>query len=121
MMEEMLRTFRQRYPSGFCVLAMGCDCGFGRMVKEVCDESGVGMMEVLVQFNRHLPRAQYELLHLSRHAALVDMGQEFHLFVTRKRISHIEDLVVRLRRSPLPYFVYDEANALVESQCPDAT
>lgn len=115
--DRMLAEFQRRYPLGFCVLSLGCDVGFGRMVKELCEARQVGMMETMVQFNPHLPKPFFELLHLSRHAALQDIGQEFHIFVTKARISNIEDLVGRLRNSQLPYYVYSETNEVVEQRC----
>lgn len=116
MIKQMLEVFRTRYPQGFYVLTVGCDAGFGRMIKETALEAEVGLMEAIVQFNRHLPRPQYELLHLSRYAALIDVADEFHIFTTRQRISNIEDLIGRLRLlKQIPFFVYNATNALIES------
>lgn len=115
LIDQMLVDLQARYPMGFCILSMGCDIGFGRMVKECCEKRSVGMMEAMVQFNSHLPKHHFELLHLSRHAALIDVGQEFHIFVTRARISNIEDLVGKLRYCRLPFKVYGELNQIVES------
>lgn len=116
MVAAMLGTFRKRYPTGFCILTLGCDAGFGRMVKLECEAAQVGLMEAICQFNPHLPKPYFELLHLARHAALLDLGQEFHVFVTRHRTSNIEDLVGRLRLvQRLPYFLYDENHDVIES------
>lgn len=116
MISEMLKEFKKRYAEGFVVLTLGCDAGFGKMVKRCCDEAKVGMVESIAQFNGHLTKAYFELLHLGRHAFLLDMGQEFHIFVTKHRTSNIEDLVGRLRMNRvLPYFIYDERHQVIES------
>ena len=112
----MLQEFRKRYPSGFCILTLGCDAGFGRMIKLQCEEAKVGLMETIVQFNPHLPKSYFELLHLARHAALIDLGHEFHIFVTKHRTSNIEDLVGRLRiLKSLPFFLYNEQHEVIET------
>jgi len=119
--DQMLLSLQEKYlAGGFCILSMGCDIGFGRMVKECCEKRAVGLMEAMVQFNPHLPKHFFELLHLSRHAALIDVGQEFHIFVTKARISNIEDLVGKLHNCRLPYQVYGEANQIVECWQPPA-
>jgi hypothetical protein len=119
MVRHMLQEFRQRYPQGFYLLTIGCDAGFGRMVKEACEAEKVGLMEAITQFNSHMPKPHFELLHLARHAALLDVAQEFHIFVTRSRISNIEDLVSRLKGGRVPYFLYNERCEVVESLCPE--
>lgn len=113
--QAALLSFRARFPLGFCIMTQGGNMGFGRMVKDTCEAWNIPCVEVLLQFNSYLPKSYYELHYLSRHAALLDLGQEFHIFVSKARVSNIEDLIGRLRQiQRLPYYVYDETNQIVE-------
>lgn len=93
------------------VLSVGCDTGFGRMVRTRCEQMGLPFAEVGMRISEKVPREQYVLLWLARHAALVDLGQEYHIFVVDSRFSHIEDLVTRAEQSGLPCTIYTEATA----------
>jgi len=106
--EELLRRRHAECPDGILVLSIGCDAGFGFMVRDIATALGIPFVEYFSKFTGHIPKIQYEFIHLGRHAALVDVGEEFHVFITQSRFSNIEDLVVRLALDKLDAKIYDE-------------
>lgn len=107
---NMLDNFRKTYGE-FAIISIGCDITFGKMVQSTCEDAGVPFIEVRIKRTKHVPKAIYEILHIARHGALMELGEEFHVFVTNKRISNVEDLVQRLELNPRErrlYRIYDE-------------
>ena len=101
----------------FIVLSLGCDIGFGRMILSSCEDRKIPFVEVRIKRSRKVPKDIYELLHIARHAALLELGEEFHLFIAGSRISNLEDFVQRLEdgKDKRPYYVYDEAGRIVST------
>ncbi len=101
----------------FIVLSLGCDIGFGRMVLASCEDRKIPFVEVRIKRSRKVPKDIYELLHIARHAALFELGEEFHLFIAGSRISNLEDFVQRLEigEDKRPYYVYDEQSRIVST------
>jgi hypothetical protein len=101
----------------FIVLSLGCDFGFGRMVLASCEDRKIPFVEVRIKRSRKVPKDIYELLHIARHAALLELGEEFHLFIAGSRISNVEDFVQRLEigKDTRPYYVYDEEGSTVST------
>jgi len=112
-LKTILDDVRFKNPEAY-IITQGCDRGFGRLIKAVAVELGFGVAEVLFRFSDRVPRPEYELLYLTRHAALCDIGEEFHIFTTRSRIGQIEDLVSRLEGSSAPYAVYGWDNTIIK-------
>lgn len=112
--KELVRALLQRlqdaHGNQLLVLSVGCDTGFGRMVRNLAEEKQLSFAEVGMRINERVPREQYVLLWLARHAALVDIGQEYHIFVVDSRFSHIEDLVTRAEQSGCPTTIYSESD-----------
>jgi len=106
---ELLKDRRLACPDGILILSIGCDAGFGHMVRAIAQELGIPFVEYFAKFSGTIDKLQYEYIHLGRHAALADTGQEFHVFITQSRFSNIEDLVVRLQTSGADVKVYNEA------------
>lgn len=97
----------------FYVLTFGADLGFGRSVRKLAGEMGVGVAEVLVRMSDRVPRMDFELIYLMRHAALMDLADEFHLFVTDARVSQLEDLAQRLEDDERPVVIYAEDGSVI--------
>jgi hypothetical protein len=115
--EFITGLLKQRHadiPDGILVLSIGCDAGFGYMVRDITTALGIPFVEYFSKFTGHIPKIQYEYIHLGRHAALADVGEEFHVFITRSRFSNIEDLVVRLQIAKADVDVYDEECNVIE-------
>jgi hypothetical protein len=93
---------------------MGCDLGFGRDVKVYCEEHGIKFAEFVVYFNGPREKDEYASYYNVRHAALVDIGDEFHIAVTQSRMSSVEDLASRVKSTGKPYCLYDEDNKVIE-------
>lgn len=114
--DELLTKSAVEY-GDFIVLSLGCDIGFGRMVLTACEDRKIPFVEVRIKRTKKVPKEVYELLHIARHAALLELGEEFHLFVVGSRISNVEDFVQRLEinEDKRPYYVYDEQGKIVST------
>lgn len=94
---------------GFYVLGLGADAGFGEMVKRECVTADVSYAEFVLRFHAGAAGRDLELLSMARHAALMEMGTEFHIFVSKSRATQIEDLVQRCEGDAgVAYALYDE-------------
>jgi hypothetical protein len=96
------------------VLSLGCDQGFGKDVKDFCNEQGISFAESIVWFNGPRSQAEFNHLFLSRNAAIAWAATEFHLVVSAKRNTHVEDLLARVKELGKPFTVYNEKNEIVE-------
>lgn len=111
----LLQRLREEHGDQLLILSVGCDTGFGRLVRTLADERQLPFAEVGMRINDRVPREQYLLLWLARHAALVDLAQEYHIFVVDSRFSHIEDLVTRAEQSGVPFTIYAESDVAQKS------
>lgn len=107
------------YGADLTVASIGCDHGFGKDVKDYCEEHGIKFVEYVVYFNGPRDKSEYEAAYKARHAALLDIGVEFHMLVSNNRRTTVEDLVERVQRSAHDYAIYDESNHVIESRCQD--
>jgi hypothetical protein len=116
--ERIITEAVARYTqAGFFVLGLGADLGLNKAIAEVAGRCGISYVQILFSFCLRWPLLDQELLGMARHAALVELGTEFHLFVTRARASQIEDLLQRLEGIPsLPYTLYGEEGAIVANR-----
>lgn len=120
---EFLQSFIIRKMNEFSddvlIVSMGADAGFGRGVRLVCGNVGAPFVEVKTAPSQKVPSHVFELLHMARHGALMDIGEEFHVFVLENRVANIEDLVQRLQLYPgrnVPeYYIYDESRRVIDS------
>lgn len=116
LIRSVLLERKEYYGSDLNVASISCDVGFGADLKAYCEEAGVKMIEFVIYFNGPREKEEYSQAYLARHAALVEIGNEFHLAVSNSRRSTVEDLVSRVKASGKPYFIYDEDNVLMESK-----
>lgn len=105
------------------VTSLGCDMGFGKAVKVYCEEEGVKFFEFVVYFNGPRPRDEYASCYRARHAALLELGDEYYMFTTTEGQTHLDDLLDRVRASGKPYYMFDKDYNLIEfkavSDCPE--
>lgn len=112
----LLTDLRTQHPN-LLILSTGCDVGFGRMVRQVTESLQIPFGEFMVRLNAFTPREQHVLLWLARHAALVDVATEYHIFVVQSRLSYVEDLVQRVRDgTTAPYTVYSETLEVLDQR-----
>lgn len=111
---SIIEPRKEYYKQELNVSSISCDVGFGKAVKEYCEENGIKFFEFVVYFNGPRERHEFTAAYMSRHAALVDVGDEFHVTVSQTRKSTIEDLVERVKRSGKTYALYNEQNEVVE-------
>lgn len=115
-LNALLDRLVAQYGENLAILSIGCDLGIGQQVRALCNDRKIHFVEITTKFSFSVPKPFYELIYLCRHAALLDVGEEFHIFVSRSRFSNIEDLVQRLQGSEASYAVYDEDNKLIEDR-----
>lgn len=96
------------------VASMSCDAGFGKDLRIYCEEEGIKFCEFVVYFNGPRERDEYNRAYRARHAALVEIGDEFFIAVLNSRKSTVEDLVDRVRNSGKTYVLYDDGNNIIE-------
>ena len=117
--ERLVSAMLQRWQreGEFLIASLGCDIGFGRMVQAACEDRKIPFIEVRVKRSRRVPQSIYELLHIARHAALMELGTEFHVFIADSRVSNIEDLVQRLelQHEKRPYYIYAEDGTVIST------
>jgi hypothetical protein len=87
------------------VVSLSADLGFGRSVREATLRAGLGFAEVTIRTSDLVPKGERELLWLARHAALVEIGDEFHVFLSSGH-SQMSDLIARLGQSNKPWKSY---------------
>lgn len=114
LIETVLKPRQEYWQHELSVSSIGCDVGFGKAVKEYCEEFGIKFFEFVVYFNGPREKAEYTAAYSARHAALLDVGDEFHITVSNTRKSSVEDLVLRVQQSGKSYALYDEDNNVVE-------
>lgn len=121
LIESIIAPRKEFYGQTLSVSSIGCDVGFGKATKEYCEEQGVKFFEFVVYFNGPRSKEEYTYAYLARHAALMEVGDEFHITVSQTRQSTVEDLVERVRASGKLYVLYDELNNVLEFYDPEAT
>lgn len=114
LIESIIGPRKEYYGNTLSVSSIGCDMGFGKAVKEYCEENGVKFFEFVVYFNGPRSKEEFRAAYLSRHAALLFVGDEFHITISGTRRSDVEDLVEQVRASGKSYALYDEENNVVE-------
>ena len=100
------------------VCSIGTDSGIGAVVKASCTTFGVPFFEYKVQFQGG-SQEEYLSGYVARHAALLEVGDEFHIFVSGSRKSIIENLVERVKRSDCSYRLYNERGEVIEERLVD--
>lgn len=114
MLRELLLFLSQHYGKNLVVASISCDMGIGWILKNLCRMSNVKFVEFLSWKTPNLDREEYEMIHLARHASLVEVGQEFHLFMSHARSSHMEDLLKRIKSKDKPFTLYNEENQIFD-------
>ena len=117
----IIQPRKEYYKEGLSISSIGCDVGFGKAVKEHCEENGIKFFEFVVYFNGPRQREEYAKAYIARHASLLEVADEFHITVTGTRHAIIEDLVERVRTSGKMYCLYNEQNEVIEYYDPTAT
>lgn len=101
------------YGSELTVTSLGCNWGFGRDVKDYCKETGVKFCEFLVYIGDTRPKEEYAKLQTARHAALMEVVDEF--YIATPGTEHTADLVRRVTTSNKTYFIFDKDFYLTDS------
>jgi hypothetical protein len=97
---KVLDDLRAKY-SGLLIVSSSCDKGVGSHVKSKClkDKTLFQFIEFHARIFADVPRAKMAQVHQARNAALVELGEEFHVFVDPDRRGTFEDLIERVERA----------------------
>lgn len=123
-LRRLIGDLKQEYGESLTVVSLTANRGFGLLVRVMCRELEVGFAEFVTFFNEHVAKGLEQALLLARHGALLDLAQTssqtqiaYHLFVSKGRVSDIEDLVYRLENGApsehTAYTVYSFDNAII--------
>src|ERR1035441_4303751 len=104
----------QRKYADLVIVSAGCDRGIGRFVKERCikGKRDVGFIEYAVYPWASMSSVRLAQVYIAKNATLVEVGEEFHVFVSAGREhGHIQDLVERVRsaKHQPPFTIYKES------------
>lgn len=106
----LLDDLRQRY-SGMVVVTSSSDKGVGNMVKDYClrDKTTFQLIDMNIRVFASLPRLKLAQAYAARNEALVNLGEEFHVFVDANRKGAFEDLIEKVTRAELvrPLYVHE--------------
>lgn len=79
---ELLRNLlSQHSKTRLNVVSAGCDRGIGKLVRDNCMSSKITFLEARMKFEgEDIPRQFFIQAFLARNRALLDIGDEFHIF-----------------------------------------
>jgi hypothetical protein len=112
--DTVLNPRKDYYKEDLNVVSISCDVGFGRDLKIYCEERGIKFLEFVVYFNGPRSKPEYSAAYHARHAALVEIGDEFHIITSKNRASNVEDIIERVKQLSKPYVVYNENGETIE-------
>lgn len=118
---EKLVLARQHDLQDMMVFSIGCDVGIGGMVKSCCLANKIPFAELSMHFSDQVTPAWREAGNMSRHAALVSIAEEVHVFVSDNRMSDIEDLIDLAERASLPLSVYGRYGICIQKTDKETT
>lgn len=96
------------------VFTIGCDVAIGMAVKVACAILKVPMIEFSVAAAHEVDHLLKEAAYIARHASLIAIGEEFHVYVSPSRFNSIEDLVADITTAKLPLRVYGNFGQILE-------
>lgn len=111
---EALVLGRQTELKDLMVFSIGCDVGIGGMVKSCCLANKIPFAELSMHYSDQVTAAWREAGNLSRHSALISIGEEIHIFVSDNRMSDIEDLADLAQKSGIPTSIYGRYGKCIE-------
>ena len=111
--QKVLSDLRNKY-SDLMVITSSTDKGVGRIVQGIClkDKTSYSLTDYNVRVYASISRVKLAQYYNARNATLLEIGEEFHVFVDQSRKGWFEDLVERVnaleRRRPL--YLYHPIN-----------
>ncbi len=96
-------------------ITMGCERGVGQSVRSVCLVETYRLLQFEV-FTKEVDAINCEVAFMARHHSLVNIGEEFHIFVSQSRQSNIEDLVDLVKQIEAPWKVYGNFGSIIENK-----
>src|ERR1039458_4214766 len=110
---ELVDSLSHKY-ADLLIVSGGCDGGMGRFVRERCikGKRDVGFVEYAVYPWASMSSVRLAQVYIAKNATLLEVGEEFHVFVSAGREhGHIQDLVERVRsaKHQPPSRIYNES------------
>ena len=113
LVNQLLDELKKEY-SQLLIITAGCDRGVGKIInnrlmpKDKGGQPEINYVEYSMRptVHRDLPKHEMSCLFIARNATLVELGDEFHLFVEQRQMGIIEDLRQRCLIAGKPHAVY---------------
>src|SRR5882724_8810779 len=113
LVNALLDYLKKKYPV-LLIVTTGCDRGVGKIVNNrLMPSAKHGKPEInyiewsfRIEVDRELPKLETTAVFLAKNATLVELGDEFHLFVEEKPIGVAEDLRQRCAELQKPHVLY---------------
>jgi hypothetical protein len=115
LVNDLIDALKEKYPLLWIVTA-STDRGVGKLVinrllkycKSAQDPPEVTYTDFAVKIRSigTLPKGDYSRQYYARNASLVDIGEEFHLFMDQDDHGYMLDLLKRVREAGLPHSTY---------------
>jgi hypothetical protein len=111
---QLLDSLVVRYGDQLIIVTAGCDRGVGKLVKnrampqnKGAEQGEFAFIEVSTRiFIQDASKSTLAGIFIARNATLVELGEEFHLFLGRESKGAMQDLVERVERSGIPFALY---------------
>ncbi len=103
-------------PSKQYIVTCNGDTPMGLLIREQASARGFAVYEFPVQAWQLGPKYLWEVLYMARHAAMVELGSDFHLFVAPSRFNTIEDLVGRVKQANKVLYLYGQEGEPLETE-----
>lgn len=113
---ELLQDMVKKHSTRLHILSVGCDKGIGKVVRDYCLQNKVVFVEVRVKLEgEEIPRVFFAHMFLARNSALLEVGDEYHIFKGPNPNGIIEALIspAKNRVGDARVKVYDEERVLV--------
>lgn len=122
---SIIEYFDAKYGSeAYYIITINSDSGFGRSVRDICRVRFVRLVQLECYLSRNDarqattsfgPPLDLAILWNARHAMLMELAREVFVVQPKYR-STMDDLLQRLRKSEIPYYLYDDELNMIEQK-----
>lgn len=111
---KLLDVLKEKYAGGLVVFTTGSDRGVGKIIKNRLmpknqnEQSGeIDFVDLMMKIYLKDPsKADLIKIWRARNASLVEIGEEFHIFMDRDKRGNMADLLSRVTELGLPHSTY---------------
>ena len=112
LVSNLIDELRNMYGRQLFLITSGSDRGVGKVVRNKCLPDGnakpvINFCDITYRvYADDLPKAVFAQLFITSHYALVEAGEEFHLFMDKDTRGHMTHLLQLINEAGLPVSVY---------------